>query len=491
MKNYIYFIFFVAAIFSYSQSYILNNDCVEKFIEETQELLDDYWDDNDIPGLAFAIFNNEKIIYQECLGKSTYEQKITNETLFSIQSISKNVTALAVMFAVQEGLVALDVPISNYLPDFRVNSCFEENPEQIITLRMLLSHTAGFTHEAPVGNNFDCRPYSFEEHVNSIKDTWLKFPVGVSYSYSNLGVDFAAKIIEVKSGMPFEEFLKNKIFIPLGMNNSTINDDDFCLSNNKTEGTISSVNTAHYKIPLIGSGAVYTNLLEFVNYVQLQMNYGKLKEQQIISQEYLNEIYKIQRFNYALGTYIDKSDTNLYINHNGGGYGFAATMLWFPEYNLAAVLLINNQSSTFEICEEIINNYIEICKPKKDKSIAEEFKKLNDNYFNNKEIFDVYNEQFCTNDTIFKSEWEKYLGTYSIVFTGFEFDWQAELAFSMGYIAQEVNILHENNVMKISSNWGESILREYKPGMFFTTGGDVVNYNSEIPTYKNLLMEKK
>jgi hypothetical protein len=65
-----------------------------------------------------------------------------------------------------------------YLPEFTVHSAFEEHPERKITLRMLLSHTAGFTYEAPVGNNNELEPGTFDAHVRSIADTRLRFPVG-------------------------------------------------------------------------------------------------------------------------------------------------------------------------------------------------------------------------------------------------------------------------------------------------------------------------
>ena len=66
-----------------------------------------------------------------------------------------------------------------------------------MTLRILLAHRAGFPHEAPVGNNHDVANMSFAEHVASISETWLKFPVGQQYGYSNLGIDLAGHILEV------------------------------------------------------------------------------------------------------------------------------------------------------------------------------------------------------------------------------------------------------------------------------------------------------
>ena len=71
------------------------------------------------------------------------KQPVTPDTMFSIQSMSKTFTATAALIAAQEGLVDFDTRVSAYMPEFRVNSCFENQPETRMTLRHLLSHTAG------------------------------------------------------------------------------------------------------------------------------------------------------------------------------------------------------------------------------------------------------------------------------------------------------------------------------------------------------------
>jgi CubicO group peptidase (beta-lactamase class C family) len=93
---------------------------------------------------------------------------------------------------------------------------------------MLLSHTAGFTHEAPVGNNYDFDPCDIKDHINSINKTWLKFPAGTDYSYSNLGFDLASAIIMQKTGESFSDYLKSRIFLPLSMTNTTADDKEVC-----------------------------------------------------------------------------------------------------------------------------------------------------------------------------------------------------------------------------------------------------------------------
>jgi len=113
------------------------------------------------------------------------------------------------------------VPITTYLPDFTVHSAFEAHPERHITLRMLLGCTAGFTHEAPLGNNYEPEVGDFEAHVRSISDTWLRFPVGTGEAYSNLGFDLAGRILEQVSNKPFSQVLHDSLLAPLGMDRSS------------------------------------------------------------------------------------------------------------------------------------------------------------------------------------------------------------------------------------------------------------------------------
>ena len=136
--------------------------------------------EQDVPGLAVALVDKDRTLWLEGFGRldGRGSAPVNADTIFSVQSMSKLFTATAVMQAVAAGRLDLDEPITTYLPGFTVHSAFEEHPERKITLRMLLSHTAGFTHEAPVGNNNELDPGDFDAHVRSISETWLRFPVG-------------------------------------------------------------------------------------------------------------------------------------------------------------------------------------------------------------------------------------------------------------------------------------------------------------------------
>ena len=255
---------------------IVSDDVVSIVEQYRPEILLHMQQEN-IPGLAIAVVDNQHILWAEGFGYTDQGQKIavTPNTLFSIQSMSKSFTATAAMFAAQDGLVNLDEPISTYLPDFHVNSIFDEHPQQKITMRMLLSHTAGFVHEAPYGGNFDHPAYSFEKHIASISDTWLKFPVGTRYSYSNLGIDLAGYILQVRSGMPFTQYVEEKVLDPIGMKDSTLDVSEIRANSMRAVGhTPGNPFRPPVDFLLIPSGGVWTTAADMARYLQFHINEG-------------------------------------------------------------------------------------------------------------------------------------------------------------------------------------------------------------------------
>ncbi len=443
--------------------------------------------ENHVKGLAVALFTSDSLIWKHSFGRSTYRFPINDSTLFGIQSVSKNITALAVMKAQEEGLLHLDSTITSYLPDFRVNSCFEEFPESKITIRMLLSHTSGLPHEAPVGNNFDLTFSSIEQHLESIQQTWLRFPVGSSYAYSNLGFDIAAQVVERVSGITFEEFLQTRIFMPTGMKGSTTNNSVFTKTKNRTEGISRGLRIRHYPIPLIGSGAVYSSLNDMIRYVQMHLNYGIVGNNQIVSRESLLETYAIRMNNYGLGTYIDTTFNSYYLNHNGGGFGYGSSILWFPEFNLGCVVLSNRAVNCYELASTIVFKYLEYTNSEftKDTLSTEGFSPFVSTISSSKYSYP------CLGDSIYKTEWDKYVGTYKVIFKGVKFKGYSKLAMELGIKPYHITINQVDESLFLSGFFGESKLFEHKPGLFFTRHGIAFDLRGSQPTFNNIKLKKK
>lgn len=276
---------------------------------------------------------------------------VGQDTIFSIQSTSKNFTAVGVLLAVQAGLLDLDVPITRYLSGFSVRSRFEDRPQDRITLRLLLSHRAGFTHEAPVGNNYEAASPSFAAHVQSISETWLRYPVGDRYRYSNLGYDLAAFVLEQKTGMSYGEWLRRRLFEPLGMRDSTADPRVYAARRNRAIGHDAGHSTVPLTTPLVGSGGVYTSGRDMAAYSAFHLDEGRHLGSSLLAPELWAEMHGFGLGgDYGLGVIRNEvryGDTTLRIlSHKGGGFGFGCVFIFCPEAGVAWTAMFNRPVSS-------------------------------------------------------------------------------------------------------------------------------------------------
>ncbi len=328
---------------------------VQSILKNLQKKIPEQWKKDEIPGVAVVVVDDKKILWLESFGYTDTSKKkpIDSDTLFSIQSASKSFTSLAVLVAVEEGLLNLDAPIKTYLPEFSVHSIHEDNPEDKITLRHLLSHAAGFTHIAP--NYDEDSPRTFEEHIKNITHSWLKYPVGYHFAYSNLGINLAGYILQLKSGMPFEQYLKKKVLNPLRMKKSTFDMDVITKSKNRALGHYPDVKELPVKMELIPAGGLYTNAREMAHYLRFLLNKGKINGQSLISEKLMEEMFSVafplknERFGYGLGIWRQGIATTYMLYHGGRGYGFTSGMVIYPELKLGVAVLTNSEVNELDL----------------------------------------------------------------------------------------------------------------------------------------------
>lgn len=279
-------------------------------------------------------------------------EPVTPETMFGVQSCSKMYTATAVLLAVQDGLVGLDVPIVEYLPEIRLNSSFEARPERLITLRHLLDHTAGFTHEAPVGSNYLVGRESFEAHCRSICDTWLRFPVGHHFQYSNLGIDLAGYILQRRSGLPFDRFVRRTVFEPLGLTRTTFNAAEIQREQDRAIGHATGYTRIPVRVPMVAAGGLYTSVNDACRFLQFQLAGSAVLAE-------MHESAGRERA-YGLGLAITRANGIPVRGHGGGGFGFLSDMYWAPEAGIGVVVLTNSTAHPFqwELAAEIFGEVV-------------------------------------------------------------------------------------------------------------------------------------
>ncbi|MGH3464363.1 MAG: serine hydrolase domain-containing protein [Kribbellaceae bacterium] len=314
-----------------------------------------------IPGLALALVDGDRVVWQQGFGSTDSDGRtpVTVDTIFSAQSMSKVFTATAVMQAVRAGRLDLDVPITTYLPGFTVHSAFESHPERKITLRMLLSHTAGFTHEAPLGNNYEPEPGAFDAHVRTISDTWLRFPVGTGYAYSNLGIDLAGYILEQVWQEPFAAVMHDSLLAPLGMDHSTFDRAQVRANADRAVGHSDGWAQQPVDIPMTGAGGLWASAADLAKFLEFQLGEGTLDGRTVLDAALMQEMRTVPApdagapAGYALGVartrfrpgghYLDL------FSHGGGGYGFLSDLFWLPQLQLGIALLTNSDTHDLQV----------------------------------------------------------------------------------------------------------------------------------------------
>lgn len=212
-------------------------------LERIDALCREAIEDNAVPGIVALVARNGKIVYHKAFGKASNatNKEMKKDAIFRIASQSKAITSTAVMMLWEEGHFQLDDPISKYIPEFenpQVLKSFKysdttyttEPAAREITIRHLLTHTSGLGYgmidgderfkmmyqKAGVMDLFTTEDISIEESVKRLAKLPLHHNPGDAYTYSE-GLDVLGYFIEVISGTPFDEFLRKRLFDPLGM----------------------------------------------------------------------------------------------------------------------------------------------------------------------------------------------------------------------------------------------------------------------------------
>jgi CubicO group peptidase (beta-lactamase class C family) len=194
------------------------------------QTLSPFCEDQIIAGAVGLVATKERTVAVGAAGLADISAKIPmrEDSLFWIASTTKPITATAFMMLVEQGLIDLDAPVERYLPEFADQMVVAEKTDDHtvivkntspITVRQVLTHTAGVPFLSRIEKVIDGRP--LRECVVSVAMTPLAFPPGTKYEYANGGTNTAGRILEVVSGQPYEQFVQQRIFDPLGMSDTT------------------------------------------------------------------------------------------------------------------------------------------------------------------------------------------------------------------------------------------------------------------------------
>jgi CubicO group peptidase (beta-lactamase class C family) len=196
--------------------------------------LEPFVKDHSIAGAITLVVGENGILSLETVGQRDLAAQIPmqEDTLFWIASMTKPITAMAVMMLVEDGKMQVDDPVEKHLPEFRHQMLLAENqpgrqvlikPTRPITVKDLLTHTCGLVSKSPLQAAVvsPCDELSLDKAVLSYALSPLQFQPGTKWSYCNPGITTLGRLVEIHSGMSYETFLKQRLFQPLGMKDTT------------------------------------------------------------------------------------------------------------------------------------------------------------------------------------------------------------------------------------------------------------------------------
>ena len=254
---------------------------------------------NELAGAVMLVANKDKILDLEAVGYANIADKtpMATDSVFWIASQSKPITATALMLLVDEGKVKIEDPVEKYIPEFKDIKLKGESPKSPITIRQIMSHTSGLPFSTPEESP-TLDKLTIKDSVASYVKNGLKTEPGTAYAYSNAGINTGGRIIEVVSGMPYEEFLDKRLFGPLGMKDTTFWPSEEQVKRlaqaykpgaDKKGLEFTKIGQLQYPLtdrkrqPMPGGG-LFSTATDVAKFCQMLLNNGKVGDKQLVSE---------------------------------------------------------------------------------------------------------------------------------------------------------------------------------------------------------------
>jgi CubicO group peptidase (beta-lactamase class C family) len=323
-------------------------DAIDAYVEQQMRHLN-------IPGVSLAIVEGDQVVHLRGFGQARPGSEApTPQTPFFIGSLTKSVTALAVMQLVEAGKIELDAPVQRYLPWFQVA---DPQASAQMTVRHLLNQTSGLSTSSGEIQlaDFDDSPDATERQARALSTFELSRPVGSAFEYSNSNYNLLGLVVEAASGESYADYIQKHIFTPLDMNHSYTSQ-----AMAKQKGLAGghqywfAVPFAAPNVPIphgsLPSGQLMSSSEDMAHYMIALLNEGRYGNVQILSDAGIDELHHgvaediqmgISMGKYGMGWFVDESDQAKLVWHSGTTPDFGAFIALLPEQKKGAILLCN------------------------------------------------------------------------------------------------------------------------------------------------------
>ncbi|HET6889648.1 MAG TPA: serine hydrolase, partial [Pyrinomonadaceae bacterium] len=312
-----------------------------------------------VPGLAVAIVKNDQIVFARGYGvrKLGETAPVTERTLFAIGSSSKAFTAASIAMLIDEGKLSWDDPAIRHLPGFEL---FDPYATRELTVRDLLSHRSGLQRGDFLWYGSEYDRNEIIRRTRYLKPSWS---LRSRFGYQNLMFLTAGQLVAKISGKSWDEFIKDRLFSPLGMTASS--------TSIKSLQTSNDVATPHAKVDekvqvvawrnidnIAPAGSINSNVIDMAQWVRLQLSDGNYQGKRLFSSGVAKEMHTPQTviraeppyslfypeahfINYGLGWFLSDYRGRKVVEHGGAIDGMRAQIALLPEEKLGLVILSN------------------------------------------------------------------------------------------------------------------------------------------------------
>lgn len=284
---------------------------------------------DEIAGAVTLVTTKDKIVHLEAHGLSDRARNLPmkTDTGFWIASMSKPITATAVLMLQDEGKLNVADPVAKYLPEFAQLRTPSGKPADL-TLAQILTHTSGLG-EAPADAVLQAR--TLADLIPHYLSEPMRFEPGTQWRYSQSGINTACRVVEVVSGISFDAFLQQRLFEPLGMKDTTFYPaGEFRArlatpyEKNATSGKLGEASArkdfGNRENPPMGNGGLYSTATDYAQFAQMLLNRGTLHGRRYLSDATFQLLSTSQTGDLATGFFQEKKWGG-YATHYGWGIG--------------------------------------------------------------------------------------------------------------------------------------------------------------------------
>jgi CubicO group peptidase (beta-lactamase class C family) len=323
-----------------------------------------------LPSLAVALIDDQEIIWQETFGQANLEkdQPAESDTVYRLWSVAKVFTAIETLRLVEDGLVDLDTPVIEYIPDLALQSRFLSSDS--ITIRSILTHRSGLPRNGC--HQIDLNRDMLQNLVISLNDCYQTYPVGYRYKYSNVGFNLLGYLIEEMRGTPFPEYLRAELLLPIGMENTAFlrahitAQEEIAPGYEFYEGKYYPYNQGD--ITSIASGNFYSTVDDMAKFMQFIFRDGEAGGAQLVDPTTLKKMFVEQtssardphlmglgwKIAYVLGS-------ELLVWHDGGpSEGTGSLVALLPGRELGVVLIANGTTFDGSVSVPLAVEFLEL-----------------------------------------------------------------------------------------------------------------------------------